>query len=136
MNIIVYILTKGSKVLVEKYPKLDDTFLANQFVYPGGTIEEVELEDYALTLTREVQEELGIKPIEFSAVTNEPLRITADLSISPFLVTKWQGKIPKNILDEDQNPLFWKDINFMEKSPIASVKKITKKIKEYFKSHP
>lgn len=118
---VIVILVKGSKALLEK--RLPTSTLADHFLFPGGTIEENELDNPTLALMRESREELGIIPTEFIPLSI--LRGELGTILKPFLVLSWEGEIPTTILDRG-NPVFWEEIEMVTKSPLSSVSQMMK----------
>lgn len=119
-RVVLFALVKESKVLVEKRPVKG--FAKLQYLIPGGTINaEENLED---ALKREMMEELGIIPLEFELLTNEDIVGLFNNLLKPFIVRKWQGEIPKVILDkEDPYPLEWLDLEkALKLSPDPTIK--------------
>lgn len=107
-------------------------FLKDQYLIPGGAINPEE--DLEQALKREIMEELGIIPTEFELLTKEGIIGIFDNSLRPFVITKWQGQIPKLILDkEDPYPLEWIEIEEALNIPIESTRKIVEAIKNCLK---
>lgn len=126
-RVVICIFMDGEKILTER------RFLKNyskyQILIPGGGVEEFETEQQALI--REVFEELAVIPLEFIILpTDKQILGLNKQIIIPFLITKWQGKIPQKILDKG-NPLEWKAIDKVLNSPIKPTKKIAQALKKY-----
>jgi len=75
--------------------------------FPGGHVKE--LESFSDALHRELQEELGVTPIEFQRIRFivDP-NTTADdpATYHMYIVTAWEGGEPK-ILDNEHSELRW-----------------------------
>lgn len=130
-QVVLFALVKNNTVLVEKRPIKG--FLKHQYLIPGGAINKEEnLED---ALKREMMEELGIIPIEYKLLTEEDLPGLFDNILKPFIVSKWQGKVPEFILDkEDPYPLGWMEIDKALDMTIESTRKIFEVLKNYRKT--
>lgn len=129
-QVVIFALIKDKKILVEKRPV--PGFSDNQYLIPGGAIDP--REDLESALKREIIEELGVTPTEFMPLNQEGIIGIFDNILKPFVITKWQGKIPKIGLDpKDQYPLEWIDIDQALNIPIESTKKIIAAIKVYLK---
>lgn len=126
-KVVICIFTDGEEILTEK------RFLKNysqyQILIPGGGVEEFETEQQALK--REVFEELGVIPLEFTILpTDQQILGLNKQIIVPFLIAKWQGNLPQKILDRG-NPLEWMTIEELLNSPIKPTKKIAQALKKY-----
>lgn len=127
-QVVIFVLLKENKVLVEKRPVKG--FSDHQYLIPGGAINPEE--DLEQALKREVMEELGIVPTEFELLTEEDIIGIFDNNLKPFVITKWQGEIPKIGLDqEDAYPLEWIEIDKALNIPIESTKKIIEALKNH-----
>ncbi len=131
-RVVLFALIKENKILLEKRPVKG--FAENQYLIPGGAINE--LEELEEALKREAMEELGIIPIDFELLTDEDIPGLYNNILKPFVVRAWQGQIPKFILDKkDPFPLEWipidKALNIL---PIKPTKKIVKMLKNYLQS--
>lgn len=124
---VIIILVKKGKLLLER--RSESSTLANQFLFPGGRIEEDEVDKVELALKRESFEELGITPTKFIPLSPFEGQ-ESKLILVPFLITKWQGEVPDKILDKG-NPVFWVDIEDVAKSPLESVQQLVKLAKDY-----
>lgn len=95
------------RVLVETRPDTDKVF-PGMTVLPGGKIDRGE--GVVDALLREVREELGVVPFEYEEMSFiPPIYHRVDdpaYLVHPFVVTKWEGQIPKSILDSGY-PLAW-----------------------------
>ena len=128
-QIVLFALINKNKVLIEKRPLLG--FKGVQYLIPGGAVEETELENIEIALRREMLEELGIIPIEFSLLDCKNIYNTLGIPLTPFIFSKWDGEIPTIVLDkDDQFPLEWVEIETVLNSPIHATKKIAKAIKK------
>lgn len=131
-NVVVFIFLKKNKILVEKRITDEISILSGQLLLPGGGVDE--LEDLETALVREVKEELGITPLEFILIpTSEDIYgVKEGVILRPFLINKWEGEIPEKILDEE-DPLFWVDLEIMSNSQIEPTKKIINALKTHLK---
>ncbi len=122
---VILIIIEGERVLLER--RLPTSALPNHFLFPGGAIEEYELDNPTLALKREAMEELGIIPTKFIAIKN----FTGETGtlLKPFIVTVWEGIIPNKILDRG-NPVFWESIEMVCRSPLESVQEMIKEAKK------
>lgn len=128
-QIVIFALVKDNKILVERRPVIG--FSQDQYLLPGGEINLDELENLEAALKREMMEELGIKPIEYKLLSKDGVIGIFDNLLKPFLVSKWEGKIPKIGLDkEDPYPLEWIDLEIIANTPIEGSRKIVNAIKE------
>lgn len=128
-QIVIFALVKDNKILVERRPVIG--FSQDQYLLPGGEINLDELENLEVALKREMMEELGIKPIEYKLLSKDGVIGIFDNLLKPFLVSKWEGKIPKIGLDkEDPYPLEWIDLEIIANTPIEGSRKIVNAIKE------
>lgn len=95
--------------------------------YPGGkpSLEDRIPED---TLFREMQEELGCRPLEFEKLKREPAPDPTPSSklVQPFLVFTWEGTLPLRTLDHG-TPLLWVPARTLaETSPAEVVRSIAR----------
>jgi mutator protein MutT len=106
---VLFIFLKGNKVLLEQ--RLENADLGNKIIFPGGKIEENEVNDLEKALFREVLEEVSVIPVQYQQlVFLEPLiQPSNGRTLIPFLITKWEGNIPKTVIDKG-NPFIWKSI--------------------------
>lgn len=129
-RVVLFALIKEDKILLEKRPVKG--FPKNLYLIPGGAIngKGENLED---ALKREMIEELGIVPVKFELLTDEDIPGLHKNILKPFVVTSWQGEIPKFILDKkDPFPLEWIEIDkALNVLPIESTKKIIEVLKNY-----
>lgn len=132
-RVVLFALVKNNRILIEK--RLIKGFLGHQYLIPGGAINDSEGEDLESALKREMMEELGTTPLEFKLLTNEDIPGLHKNILKPFIVTLWEGQVPKFILDkEDPSPLEWIEINYaLNMLPVKPTKRIIELIKEYFK---
>ncbi len=134
-KIAVFIFIKEKKVLVEKRLKDEVKILEGEYIFPGGGMKEDDFENIETALKREILEELGVIPSSFTPLA-EDLRIIGankDVSLHPYLVESWQNDIPEKILDED-DPLFWVDLDIMLNSKIEPTRKIAQLVKKYLEN--
>ena len=104
---VVYIFydKNTDKFLVENRTK--DQFLAGEKLFPGGKVEQNELNDLTKTLIREAKEELGVDILEFTRL-NPTVDGYGEFKLYCYLVTSWNGLIPRKILDKG-SVLEWVD---------------------------
>lgn len=128
-RVVLFALIKENKILLEK--RLIKGFPEYLYLIPGGAIKKIENLENALK--REIKEELGIIPTDYQILTEEDIPGLQNNILKPFIVTSWQGKIPKFILDKkDPYPLEWMDIDkALNILPIEPTKRIIKVLKEY-----
>lgn len=127
---VIMLIVKDNKILLEQ--RSLDSALAGHFLPPGGKIEMSEINCPKEACLREATEELGITLTEFSYL-GDILGETGRL-LKPFIITKWDGKIPEKILDKG-NPLFWVKIDEFSKSPLPSLQEFSKLIENHFKNN-
>lgn len=120
---VIFILVKNSKVLVEQ--RTFSPMYANVLVYPGGNVEEGETAEAAFK--RELQEELGVTPLDYQILKDLSYTSKNGVSVTPFLVTNWQGKIPDKILDQG-NSLIWIELSELKQSELKLVSMIANKL--------
>lgn len=128
-HIVVFILKRGVKLLVEE--RALESTLAGELLFPGGSVEKHELNDFIAAMKRESMEELGVLPIEYYAIpTPKIIYGYGGVIVNPFLVIKWQGSVPKKVLDKG-NPLRWVSMHMMLHSPIKPVAEIAQALNIY-----
>lgn len=126
-KVVICVFTDGEKILTEK--RLLENYSEWQTLIPGGGVEDFETIEQALK--REVFEELGIIPLEFTILPKEEQILGLNNQIIvPFLITKWQGELPEKILDSG-NRLEWMIIEEVLNSPIKPTKKIVEALRKY-----
>lgn len=133
--VLALILNEQNKILVEQ--RLAEGDYINDFFFPGGIVEENELNNLKQALIREMQEELGITLTELLPIPHQEVLvgIKEHIVLKPFLVKSWTGEIGQTILDNN-NPLSWVDIETQLNSSVEPVRKVTKLLKEYLKHDP
>lgn len=100
------VLLRGDRVLLGKR-SADRTFYPGAWDVPGGHCGEEETPEQ--TLVRELEEELGIVPVEYRllAVLQEPNPVVhGEGSHRIYLVTKWNGA-PRNLREDEHSELAW-----------------------------
>lgn len=131
-QVAVYlIVNQEGKVLVEKRGIDEVKVLSGHFLFPGGGVREGETLEEALI--RELEEELGIRALNYQKLEEEILGITGKVTLKPFLITSWEGEIPEKILDEEDN-LSWVELDFMLNSPLEPTRKIALALQNYLNS--
>lgn len=132
-QIVIFVLTQAGKILVEKRPVKG--FEKDQYLLPGGAINPEELENLESALMREMKEELGVIPIKYELLSKDGVLGIFDNLLKPFVVTKWQGEIPKVGLDKDDPyPLEWVELDIVASTPIEGSRKVVEAVKEYLSS--
>lgn len=128
-RVVLFALIKENKILLEK--RSIKEFPEYLYLIPGGAIKKIENLENALK--REIKEELGIIPTDYQILTEEDIPGLQNNILKPFIVTSWQGKIPKFVLDKkDPYPLEWMDIDkALNILPIEPTKRIIEVLKEY-----
>lgn len=120
---------QGTKILMEKRPPKED--FANQLLLPGGIVEEHEVENLEAALKREAMEELGVNLIDFISIDGEEAIYGArGKLLRHFLITAWEGQIPKAVLDNG-NPLTWLELEEMFNLPVEPVRKTANLLKKF-----
>lgn len=126
-QIIVFTIFQDNLVLVEKRAK-ESTF-PEELLFPGGSVEESETLEQ--TFFREVEEETGIQVLEYKKIpTSKTIYGYKGLVVNPFLITKYKGEIPENVLDKG-NPLLWVEFTQTLNSKIKPVQEVALAIKEF-----
>lgn len=135
-KIAVFIFVKERKVLVEKRIKDEISILEGELMFPGGGLEDKDLDDIETALKREINEELGVIPTKFFPLKEnwEILGTNKDVLLTPFIIESWENEIPEKILDEDDS-LFWVDLDIMLSSKIEPTRKIAKLVKKYLEKN-
>lgn len=128
--VVIFILTKGTKVLMEKRPL--EGFIGDQYLIPGGAVKNEELENFEAALRREMMEELGISPLEFELLIKDGIPGLNKLTLYPFFIKEWAGDIPDIGLDaDDPYPLEWIEIEQALDFPVKPTKKIIEALRQY-----
>lgn len=126
--VIIAVFTKNEKVLVEK--RFLKNFKEKQYLIPGGKVKK-DLENMEQALKREVSEELGVTVIEFTLLSDtEAILGLKGQQLIPFLIQKWEGELPKNILDTG-NLLEWIEIEKVLNTPVKPTREIVQALKKY-----
>jgi mutator protein MutT len=123
---IVFMLMQDDQVLAEKR-KRTKPVVPGAIAFPGGHIEARESPEEALY--REVQEEVGIVPIEIAYVCTLLHRSQEFRKLHYFAVTRWEGEI---ILQEAES-VVWIPLNALETLDL-DVDKIA--VQEYRRVYP
>lgn len=124
--VFVFYDLKAKKVLMEK--RISDQVFSGAKVFPGGKVENSDKKNFLKTLVREIQEELGVRPLKFVGF-KDPIIGETGYSLWIYLVTKWTGEIPDKISDKGSG-LIWVGEDEFE-SELRSVRKIYEKVKRY-----
>lgn len=118
--VFIFLDSLKNKVLMEQ--RLKNSAYADQLIFPGGAVEGNETDNLEVALRREIQEELGVEVITFYPLKLSPtLYSPSGKLLIPYLITQWQGELPKVVLDKG-NPLIWQDIEEATRSPIEKVR--------------
>lgn len=129
IQVITYIFIRDDKFLAEK--RSPDSLFANHVMFPGGTVEEYELNDIEIALRREVMEELGVEILEYTTIpVSETIYGRNNAIVNPFLITNWRGNLPDRILDTGAE-LLWTDIHAMLNSPLEVVTRVAIALRDY-----
>jgi 8-oxo-dGTP diphosphatase len=104
---IAFMLIKDGQVLAEKR-KHTKRVVPGAVALPGGHIEARERPEEALS--REVQEEVGIVPIEIAYVCTLLHRSQEFRKLHYFAVTRWQGEI----IPQEAESVVWIPLNTLE----------------------
>lgn len=126
IKVVIFIFTSGSKVLIEK--RSLENFEGLQYLVPGGGVKD--LEDIEEALKRELKEELGITPIDFTPIPSSDIYGLQNQLLLLFLINSWEGEIPEIVLDKG-NPLVWLEIDEILKTPIRSTREVIEAFKKY-----
>ena len=119
---VLFIFYKDCKILLEQ--RTFSSFYSNLLVFPGGMVEDHELDNPEAALLREITEELGVEVEEFHPITDEEEFVSKNNRIlKPYLITKWNGEIPEKILDQG-NVAVWVDIEDVLNSELEMVQRI------------
>ncbi len=126
IKVVIFIFLNGEKILIEK--RIIENFTGEQYLIPGGVVKQLEsLED---ALKREIKEELGIIPLEFTPIPSTNIKGLKNQHLFPFLINKWTGDFPKNVLDNG-NSLDWLEFDEILTTPIVPTRKIIEALKKY-----
>jgi 8-oxo-dGTP diphosphatase len=104
---IAFILPQDDQVLAEKR-KLTKRLVPGAVALPGGHIEAGESPEEALS--REMQEEVGLVPMETVYVCTLLHRAQEFRKLHYFAVTRWQGEI----IPQEAESLVWIPFNALE----------------------
>ena len=120
-RVVIFIFIDKDKILVEK--RILENFDKEEYLIPGGRVKE-DIENLEQGLLREMQEELGIIPLEFYPLAlDEKITGLKGQTLIPFIIKNWQGMLPKKILDKG-NPLVWLKFEEVLKTKVEPTKKI------------
>lgn len=128
---VLFLLIKDDQILMEERSFSDPKTVHQVFL--GGNVEEDEIDNLEKAFLREVNEELGLKPIDYFPI--KPLVFKSDKglptkTLAPFVVKKWEGEIPKVVLDQG-NPLVWLSFKKLEESPLERIRTIAAEVKKH-----
>lgn len=108
------ILFRNGEILLGKRAK-DRTSYPNVWDVIGGHCENAETPEQ--TLIRELQEEIGVTPIQFEQITTL-LDPNNDETYHVFVVTEWEGE-PDRLQPEEHSRIQWFAINEALKLEVA-----------------
>ncbi len=123
---IAFMLMQDDQVLAEKR-KRTKRVVPGAVAFPGGHIESRESPEEALY--REVQEEVGIVPIEITYVCTLLHRSQEFRKLHYFAVTRWEGEI----IPQEAESVVWIPLNALETLDL-DVDKIA--VQEYRRVYP
>lgn len=123
---IAFMLMQDDQVLAEKR-KRTKRVVPGAVAFPGGHIEARESPEEALY--REVQEEVGIVPIEIAYVCTLLHRSQEFRKLHYFAVTRWEGEI----IPQEAESVVWIQLNALETLDL-DVDKIA--VQEYRRVYP
>ena len=123
---IAFMLMQDDQVLAEKR-KRTKRVVPGAVAFPGGHIEARESPEEALY--REVQEEIGIVPIEIAYVCTLLHRSQEFRKLHYFAVTRWEGEI----IPQEAESVVWIPLNALETLDL-DVDKIA--VQEYRRVYP
>ena len=124
--IAVFYDSRNNKFLVENRTK--EQLLAGEKVFPGGKMEEEDLDNLETALRREIKEELEIDKFDFIDLKKE-IRGINGYTMHQFLITSWKGKLPDRTLDRGAK-LEWVDIDKF-KSRVKPIERVAEMIRAY-----
>lgn len=125
--VLFIIYDKDKKSFLSEVNPDDHPLYPNLTTFPGGKVRENEkLEE---TLLREIDEELGIKPIEFTKLGSPIKSFKGENLLHPFIVKKWEGEISQIVLDKNI-PLIWEDEELILKSTVRDRPIIVKRFQK------
>jgi len=123
---IAFMLIKDDQVLAEKRKRTKGV-VPGAVAFPGGHIEARERPEEALS--REVQEEVGIVPIDIVYVCTLLHRSQEFRKLHYFAVTGWEGEI----IPQEAESVMWIPLNTLETLDL-DVDKIA--VQEYLRVYP
>lgn len=127
--VVLLIFTDGKKIFIEK--RAINGFPKDQYLFPGGVVEQAELNNLEVTLKREAMEELGVKPLDFVALSNNgEIFGLGGVKLKPFVITRWEGNLPQTIIDEG-NPTIWVEIDEVLNCSFEPSRKVAKALKKH-----
>lgn len=109
------------------------SFYSNLLVFPGGNYELDKDKNLIDTLKREIKEELNVDPVEIAHLNADYIS-RKSLKVKPFIITRWKGQIPGQVLDQG-NSLVWIKIQDLKDSPLEQIQKIGKVVERYLNSN-
>lgn len=94
--VFIFYDSENKKYLIEN--RTSEQFLANEKLFPGGKVNDDEIDYLEKTLVREIKEELGVSISEYFDLKQE-VKGLGGFMLHPFLITGWTGVVPKKVLD-------------------------------------
>lgn len=132
LTVVALIINPQNKeVLIEKRAD-NSNFMPGEELFLGGKVEPLEEDTPEATLSRELREELGIVPINFTPLVSE-IYGEAGRKLILYAVHSWQGVLPGKVLDVG-NPVYWKVIYELGNSRLQSVRQIAAVLLDYLQN--
>lgn len=129
IKVVILIFLDGEKIFIEK--RVVKGFDKEQYLIPGGIVEETELNNLEAAIKREAIEELGVTPEEFINLhLQQKIFGLGGVILKPFIITRWSGNLPPTILDEG-NPTVWLTIEEILNCTYEPTRKIAQALKKH-----
>lgn len=131
--VVILIFTDGKKIFIEK--RAINGFPKDQYLFPGGIVEQTELNNLEVTLKREAMEELAVKILNFVTLPyDEEIFGLGGVRLRLFVITRWEGNLPQTIIDEG-NPTSWVEIDEVLNCSFEPSRKIAAALKKYLQKY-
>lgn len=128
-KVVILIFLDGEKIFIEK--RVVKGFDREQYLIPGGIVEETEMENLETAVKREAMEELGVIPEEFITLPSQQEFFgMAGVILEPFIIKKWSGNLPQTILDEG-NPTLWLNLEEILNCSYEPTRKIAQALRKH-----